>query len=96
MSATYRQKWRLTDNAKEEKPRGLRILQLKNTGMVGMLCTSVTSWHLICPALIYFLFISENTLFYLLMNFCLQDITCIRNIVTMGSQIPQHFLEQMA
>lgn len=77
----------------KEKPRGIRILQFENTDMVGMLCTSVTSWHLICPVLSYLLFISENTSFYLLMNFCLRDITCIGNILAIGLQIPQHFLE---
>lgn len=82
-SATYQQKWRLTGNAEEEKPRGIRILQLQTTEMVGPLYTSVTSWHLIFPVLSYLLFISENTFFYLLMHFCLQDITCIGNILTM-------------
>lgn len=83
MSATYQQKWRLTGNAEEEKPCGIRILQLKNMEMVGPLYTSVTSWHLIFPVLSYLLFISENTFFYLLMHFCSQDITCIGNILTM-------------
>lgn len=75
LSATSQQKWRLTGNVKEEVPRGIGILQLKNTGMVGM-CTSVTSWHLSGPALNYLQIIPENTLFVslnelLLTRYCL-------------------------